>query len=223
MSEVTHLIYAPGDNLKKFNHKIRQACSEVPVTHFEACLIKGGGVKVSLFTDYAEADEDDVKNDETNEISVGDTITDGPPCCAYLAVTNVENVEQKGLTEDRLDKLADLCQSSVTEEINLTGQDFAWVAAQDANGNLDPKAPPMYLPVTVSYTLIIFEIMARAEEDESEDDDQDDDIQTKVDDPNDPVGDDDDEPPKAGSGGAKKKSTKKKSTKQKTDKKNDGK
>ena len=163
MSEVTDLIYAPGDNLKKFNREIQRACSEVPVTHFEATLVKGGGVKVTLWTDYTEADEEDVKADDSGEIKEGEAITEGPPCCAFLAITSVENAEQRSLTNDRLEKLAELCQASVVEDINLYGEDYAWVGSPE-----ETNASPMYLPVKFSYTLRVFEIQATTLEEEEE-------------------------------------------------------
>lgn len=161
MSEVTDFTYAPGDNLKKFNKAIQKACAEVPVTHFEASPVKGGGVKVTLWTDYTEADEEDVKDDPSGDINVGDTITDGVPCSAFLAITNVQTSDQKALTDERLDTLADICQASVVEDIDLYDEDYDWLTPPE-----HPEAAPMYLPVKFSYTLRVFQIEATPEGEE---------------------------------------------------------
>ena len=210
MAEATHLIFVPGTNLKKFNQRIQQICSETPVTRITACLIKGGSVKLTLWTDDMIADEEDVAAGQIEDLKVGDPILEGDPVCALLTITSGETPEEAQKSEDRLEQLDEICASSIVEEINLVGQDYAWLQPRDPDGDIIDTETPLYLPVIISYTVLVFEIMTQAEDTGDDDEGDETPPEPPADDPNDPVGSDTSAAKPKSKGGKKKKSTKKK-------------
>lgn len=164
MADATTLICAPDESLKKFNKRIAAACGQEGafVTSVNLDIVDGQPM-VTLFSDIAEATEEDVAAGEAEK--VGDPIFQaGPLVCAVSKVSAVSK-DQAEKSEVHLEKIYDLAEEGLEDVSHESATYWQWVESPSGG-------EPHYLPVRVSYVLVSWGIPYEDTDEETDDEEE---------------------------------------------------